>query len=271
MKILFTDLDGTLLNDSVKVSEYTKDILQKFISAGNLVVPTSGRPLLSMQKVMESSGLAPFVSYLIAYNGALIWDTQKQAPVREWTITRNQASVIQKVCEEMGIHFQTYEDEQLITHTMDEEILSYTQNIHLPIICSPDPSSRLTKDPYKALCIHLTDHDMLCKLRDNADEATGRVLTIQFSNPRYLEFFNKDAGKGNAITTLSNLLGADHKDTYAAGDEENDISMLIAAGCGIAMANARDFVKSTADVVTEFTNDEDGLARFIETLLPQEP
>ena len=57
--------------------------------------------------------------------------------------------------------------------------------------------------------------------------------------------------------------GVDIKNTYAAGDEQNDISMIEAAGCGIAMANATELVKESADVVTKEDNNHDGLAEFI--------
>lgn len=56
-------------------------------------------------------------------------------------------------------------------------------------------------------------------------------------------------------------------DTYAAGDAENDISMLEAAGTGIAMKNAADEVKKAADVITELDNDNDGLVLMLEKLL----
>jgi hypothetical protein len=56
-------------------------------------------------------------------------------------------------------------------------------------------------------------------------------------------------------------------DAYAAGDAGNDISMLEAAGTGIAMANASENVKKAADVITDLDNDHDGLADMMEKLL----
>ena len=54
------------------------------------------------------------------------------------------------------------------------------------------------------------------------------------------------------------------ENTIAIGDQENDISMLQAAGCGIAMKNAVPQVLRIADAVTQYDNTEDGLARYIE-------
>ena len=72
-----------------------------------------------------------------------------------------------------------------------------------------------------------------------------------------------EAGKGSAVKRLAEILSVDIKDTYAAGDEQNDISMIKAAGCGIAMVNGTDLVKKSADVITTYDNDHDGLAEFI--------
>lgn len=55
----------------------------------------------------------------------------------------------------------------------------------------------------------------------------------------------------------------------AVGDGFNDISMIQYAGLGVAMANAQPPVKAQADLVLPYTNDEDGVARFVSELLPQ--
>jgi hydroxymethylpyrimidine pyrophosphatase-like HAD family hydrolase len=91
----------------------------------------------------------------------------------------------------------------------------------------------------------------------------GDKLTLLYSNPYYLEIFPSEAGKGSAVKRLADILGVDIKDTLAAGDEQNDISMIQAAGCGIAMVNGTDLVKESADVITTYDNDHDGLAEFI--------
>ena len=84
-----------------------------------------------------------------------------------------------------------------------------------------------------------------------------------YSNPNYLEIFMKEAGKGSAVVRLSRYLNIPIENTIAAGDEQNDISMIEEAGLGIAMINAGDIVKKSADVITVYDNNNDGLAEFI--------
>ncbi|WP_026524024.1 HAD-IIB family hydrolase [Butyrivibrio sp. MB2005] len=95
------------------------------------------------------------------------------------------------------------------------------------------------------------------------EELGGDRLTLLYSNPYYLEIFNSEAGKGSAVKRLADHLGISISDTIAAGDEENDISMIKAAGLGVAMQNAIDAVKKSADIITETDNDNDGLAPIL--------
>jgi HAD superfamily hydrolase (TIGR01484 family) len=113
------------------------------------------------------------------------------------------------------------------------------------------------------IAIELNDHDKQERFRMALQEMVGDKLTLLYSNPYYMEIFPSYAGKGSAVKRLADILGVDIKNTYAAGDEQNDISMIQAAGCGIAMVNGTDIVKEAADVVTKLDNDHDGLAEFI--------
>ena len=76
--------------------------------------------------------------------------------------------------------------------------------------------------------------------------------------------FNKNAGKGNAVRWVCEHFAIPLSNSYAAGDAPNDISMLLAAGTGIAMANADQEVKEIADIITEKDNDHNGLLEIIE-------
>lgn len=264
MKILFTDLDGTLLNKDAQISDYTMQTLRRFHDAGNLIVPASGRPISSIQEVIKGYGLADMVDYVIAYNGAVVWDCKNSKTVWEANVPRELALKIQDYAIANSLHIHTYFDEEIISIADDPEIRFYTRKIHMPVVITPSPVTYKSGDVHKVLIVILSDHERLCKMRDDlAPEFEGK-LSIVFSNPKLLEFFNINAGKGNALVELCKLLSVDIQDSFAAGDEENDISMIRAAGCGIAMLNAVDTVKDAADVITSFDNGDDGLARFIE-------
>lgn len=73
--------------------------------------------------------------------------------------------------------------------------------------------------------------------------------------------------KGNALLQLAGLLGIPQKNTVAAGDAANDLSMIEAAGVGVAMYNGTEEVKAAADTITTRDNNHDGIAEVIEKYL----
>ena len=139
----------------------------------------------------------------------------------------------------------------------------YRRVIKTPLIVADDVMPYLKTAPSKMIAIELHDHDKQERFRKALQELTKGKLTLLYSNPYYMEIFPSEAGKGSAVKRLADILGIPVENTYAAGDEQNDISMIEAAGCGIAMINGTDLVKKSADVITSEDNNHDGLARFI--------
>jgi predicted Fe-Mo cluster-binding NifX family protein len=82
----------------------------------------------------------------------------------------------------------------------------------------------------------------------------------------YLEFLNPHANKGDGLTALAESYGLGIDDVIAFGDASNDIPMLKSAGLGIAVGNASDEVKAAAKKVSEWTNDQDAVAKEWEIL-----
>ncbi|MDE7283671.1 MAG: Cof-type HAD-IIB family hydrolase [Lachnospiraceae bacterium] len=267
MKILFTDLDGTLLNNQSMVSENTKAFLDDFIHAGNKLVLSSGRPLNSILEVKELASLAYPGILIIAYNGALIFDCDSQSAILEKRLPLSYVSYLQEQAKSQNLHIQTYTDSEVVNIADDEEIRFYRRRIHLPLVLADNYASFLKKEPFKMLAIHLKDHGRLTDFCDSISEWAADKVQYIFSNDYYLEIFNKDAGKGNAIRYVCDYFNISRSNTYAAGDAQNDISMLEAAGCGIAMLNAADIVKKSADAITVKDNDNDGLAEYMRTVL----
>ena len=267
MKILFTDLDGTLLNNDSLISEKTKAFLDEFIHNGNKLVLSSGRPLNSILEVMKQAGFDYAGLLVIASNGTLVFDCDSQSAILEKRMPLSYVSYLQKQAQALQLHIQTYTDDAIVTAAEDEEIKFYRSRIHLPLILADDYASFLTKEPFKMLAIHLRDRSRLTAFCDAiADWAKDKIQYI-FSNDFYLELFVKEAGKGNAVRYVCDYFGVPLSDAYAAGDANNDISMLKAAGCGIAMQNAAPDVKKAADVITLKDNDNDGLAEFMQSVL----
>lgn len=267
MKLLFTDLDGTLLNNNSVVSAGTKAFLDEFLAAGNRLILSSGRPKDSVLEVKNNAGLTQPGILLSCSNGTQIYDCDSHRTIMEKRLPVPYVSYLQEQAARYHVHIQTYQGNTVVSPSEDEEILFYRRRIHLPLIVSPVLADALTEGPFKMLAIDLHDFNKLEAFRQEISGwAKGKIQTI-YSNDMYLELFHHNAGKGNALRFVCDYFGVPLSETYAAGDAENDISMLEAAGTGIAMQNAADKVKLSADVVTDFDNDEDGLADLMRRLL----
>lgn len=267
MKLLFTDLDGTLLNNDSQVSDGTKAFLDDFLAAGNKLILSSGRPKDSVLEVKNNAGLTQSGILLICSNGTQVYDCDSRTTIMEKRLPLPYVPYLQKQASRYDLHIQTYREDAIVSPAEDREITFYRRRIHLPLIISPNLAEALTEAPFKMLAISLDDFDRLESFRRSiADWAEGKIQTI-YSSDMYLELFEHTAGKGNAVRFVCDHFGVPLSDAYAAGDADNDISMLEAAGCGIAMANATDKVKQSADIVTELDNDRDGLAALMRKLL----
>ncbi len=96
--------------------------------------------------------------------------------------------------------------------------------------------------------------------------AEGQIEMI-FSCDQYLEFLPAGVEKGNAVRELCRLLEIPLEDSIAAGDEENDRSMIRAAGLGCAMANGIEAVKAEAGYITKRDNNHCGVAEIVEKFM----
>lgn len=267
MKLLFTDLDGTLLNNDSMISDYTKQVLDRWTHAGNKLILTSGRPLDSILQVKERAGLIYPGMVIIANNGSLIYDCDSCSPLLERRIPMDYVNHIMNVSASLGIHCQTYTDTSIISTADDEELAFYRQRITIPYIVAKNPANVMEKEPFKLMAIDLKNRKNLEDLQAHLMPwSDGKIQSI-FSNDRYLEFITWDSGKGKAVQDVCTHFHSSISDAIAAGDMDNDISMITAAGIGIAMKNAAPGVKEAASVITEFDNHHDGLAKELERYL----
>lgn len=262
--VLFTDMDGTLLLNNSEISPEMYAGITAYTAAGNHLVLTSGRPLPAILEVQKSQKLnLPGSQLVIAYNGALIYDCAEQKALAGYRLSREDVRYVSAEAAKWGLHIHTYSEDHIIAKNWNEELEFYTRRIHMPISYTDDLANALTDGPYKIQCIHLTDHQKLEDFRAHLMPRLGNHVNMLFSNEKYLELLPINAGKGQAITYVRNYLHLPLSHSYAAGDEENDISMLLAAGHGIAMANAAEHVKKAAEIITEKDNDHDGLLEII--------
>lgn len=267
-KILFTDLDGTLLNDQKQIGAYTREVLKLWAEAGHKLVLCSGRDINSVRNVKEYLHLDFPGMYLIGYNGGQIYDCDKENTIYKTALSLQQITHIMEEAERFGIHAHSYTDTHIVSPKDTEELHYYQRVIKTPVIFSPNVTDAMTEGSCKCLAIELKDPQKLENFRLSLlPWAAEEGITMIYSNPYYLELFPSASGKGSAVKTLCKLLDINPYFSVAAGDAQNDISMIEAAGMGIAMCNGSEDVKMAATIITAYDNDHDGLAHALYDLI----
>lgn len=271
--LLFTDLDGTLLLSDSTVSPAMKQALDRMAAAGHRLILSSGRPLPSVLEIIRDNHLDYPDMLVISYNGGCIYDCARKTVLSEMLLTPETISETEGLAKEAGLHLHAYTPDAanagIVCRRINDEIRFYTRRIHLPVtqldeIGVGSLAEYLSKGCHKLQVISLERKDALEAFRQKLQDTFGDRLSIFFSNDKYLEIMPGGAGKDLALRYIAELFHTHPHHTFAAGDAENDIGMLRAAHVGIAMKNAAPSVKDAADLVTEKTNDEDGLKEILD-------
>lgn len=284
-KILFTDIDDTLLSSEKKISENTHKKILEMLAAGHHFALASGRPINSIIDVARQLGIVDEVIkmreqkatggiFATSYNGALVYDCIENTPIEQFVISLETAQKIFDMAIAENIHIQTYTDTHIVTCAEDKELDFYTKRVEMPHIVGTNLEKMLTHPPYKLIAIELEDKGKgkdrsrleALRFRIEASDIADEVICA-YSNAYYLEFYNNRAGKGNALKALCRALNVPIRNSVAAGDEENDVSMIKAAGTGAAVANANQILKECADYVTQNDNDHDAIAELIDKFI----
>ncbi|MCR5213392.1 MAG: Cof-type HAD-IIB family hydrolase [Eubacterium sp.] len=262
-RLFISDLDGTLLTSEKKISHLTMEALRNFTSRGNHFAICTGRDICSARSVYDGLGLDFPGSYVIAYNGGLIYDVDNDKVIYRIGLDKGLVREIFDLAREYDIHVHTYNDDNILAREDNDCLKFYRRVIKTPPIVSDDIFPYLTVPPCKVICIELKDHAKQESFRLAAEKRFAGRVELMYSNEYYLELIPTGSGKGNALLRLCDILQIPREFAIASGDGDNDISMLEAAGLGIAMINAPDSVKCRADVVTDKDNNHDGLAPFL--------
>ncbi|WP_165444020.1 Cof-type HAD-IIB family hydrolase [Lachnoclostridium sp. Marseille-P6806] len=268
-KLFFADLDGTLLNSEKHISPATRDALNHWAAAGNRLVLSSGRTLFDMQMVRQDNLLQDFPGlYLCACNGAELYDCGSEAVIFHEGLPFDAVRKIVQLADECGVYIQSYNEAGIVARSAEKETEFYQRWHRMPLcVTGPDLSSGMSQEPCKCLAIALNAPEKLERLRRRVSDELAGTASAFYSNQWYLEIVSVHAGKGAAVQRICRMLGLPVSSSIAAGDSENDISMLREAGLGIAMCNGikeLPELAAAADIITRDDNDHDGLVPVLE-------
>ena len=282
-KLIAIDLDGTLLNSYGEITQENKNAIKYALDKGVEVVLASGRDPRTMQKISSELDIKDF---LIAGNGACVYDIKKQKNIYESYIKKEKALQIIKVCKENSIFFNVYTDKGIITESLNFNVkVFYNENNYKPnnkrtnIEIVNDIYNYIENGDYKILKIIICDESRI--IFNNIIERLKNIREIEVLDVEHmsrkiikmgteefkLEYFytevtNKDTNKWSAIKFLIDKLEIKEEETICIGDNINDLQMVKNAGIGIVMKNSALEKQNIEDFVTA-DNNSDGVGKAI--------
>lgn len=267
-RLIALDLDGTLLNSKKELTPVNDAALRRAHENGAEIVLATGRFFTALP---ESLRTLPYVRYLITVNGAKIYDRAADHTLYQAEIPWRQAVEILAFFDTLPVIYDCYQnDAAWMTASMRDAADRYAHDaFYLSMMRLRHPVPELKaflaekrQDVQKTMCLFRPENMGLRAelLRTMQGQFPGTVVTS--SIPNNIELNHERATKGAALTALAGLLGVDRADTLAFGDDLNDVSMLRAAGVGVAMGNALSEVQKAADAVTADC-DHDGVASYL--------
>lgn len=263
-KALFLDMDGTTLDDQSRIPEANRRALEQAVRAGHEVIITTGRPTVSARNLLADYGLDRIgCRYVIAYNGGMMLDCVTGEVLFSQTIPLDQVKELIRCAREDGLYIQTYEGDYVLTDREDENLRHYTSKTSMNVKVVPDLLKAIREEPCKMLAIDSRSQDVMDAFRSRMSSWAQDKVDMYYSCAAYMEIVPKGICKGNALRAFCRKKGIPVEQTIAVGDENNDLSMIEAAGVGCAVANAIDVVKAAADYVTERDNNHSAIEEII--------
>lgn len=271
IKLICTDVDGTLLDINRGLSPYTLQVLKRAMHQHQIpLILASSRMPSAMTYFHEELGIN---ERLICYNGALVLDKKGQNGAADvlfsLPIPSDITSKIIDFGEELALHTSVYKNDNWYAPQMDYWTEREINNTRVQAQIADykaikEQVCQKAQGAHKIMCMGSVEHidQMMEFLYNNFSE----TVSAYRSKDTYLELANKSINKATAIQLIAIKYDVLLDEIMAFGDNYNDMEMLESVGWGVAVGNGREEVKAIANEIT-CHHKEDGLAKSLEAML----
>lgn len=270
IKLVASDLDGTLLNKKKEITPRLYDALKQLDELGIYFVPSTGRPFGTVPKAIKE---LPFLKYVITSNGATIYDVEHKNNIIENFLTAEAVDAVISIARELPVITEFFIDgkayiakdiyENLAPFHLTESHTEYLLNSRTPLV---DFWAEMKRNDSVLENINLVfaDMDLRAKTWDRL-KATG-LASVTAATTKNIEITSLFATKAKALEKLCETLGLKRENVLALGDGDNDMPMIEFAGIGVAMANGEEHIKAAADLIADDCNNF-GAAKILEQII----
>lgn len=267
-QLICSDIDGTFIDPEQRVTPRTKAVVDRALRAGAKFALATGRPHRWLAPVVDQLSVRPLC---VTANGAVLYDSAADQVVAAHEL---KPEAMRPIIETAGEIMSRYGGISVATERAGKTSQDPLDSL---FVVDPTYSADPVADGFGVADVDVLVAEPAVKLliRNSAfTSAELYDLLVPHIDPDEAHVtYSMDAGllelaapgvtKAAGVRALAERYGLDQEATIAFGDMPNDIEMLRWVGTGVAMGNAADIVKRSADRVTE-TNRQDGVARVLE-------
>jgi len=259
VKLIATDMDGTLLNDNGNINEKIFDLIHDLNEKNIKFVAASGRFYSQLSKNFKRVNTDMI---FIAHNGALVKYNNKGKTIYANNIEKEEIEHLINLNPKLGEElFLAGENEAYIVNP-SEDMLNKFMDLDVPVVILKSFSE--IKNPIYKITYYMADC-VNSSIVDYLKENLNDKLEFVVSGDKWIDIMNKGISKGNAIKIIQEKFKINKKNTMVFGDYYNDLTMFKAAHHSYAMGNAPEDVKKHANFIAESNND-DGVYNVIVSL-----
>ncbi len=267
-KLIGIDLDHTTLNEAGMISKYTRETLQAAQAEGHIISIITGRPPRLTNAIYQELGLH---SPMINFNGAL-----GAIPNQNWRDAYShqvQRTIVFDLLEQagdLGVDLVIAEQnqqawsQQFGVKKLNQKFFPQDNKLKGQL------NKANLKTDVNAILLHAIDASKQTEIQNWIQTRYGKEnvnVKIWGGDAPVLEVAPAGVAKDTGLQVLQRSYQIAKDDVYAFGDEMNDLEMIEYAGHGVVMQNGNSELKKVANDVTPYTNEQDGLARYIKTIL----
>jgi len=268
IKLIAIDVDGTLLNSKHELTQENKNHIQWAEKEGITIALASGRPLIGLFDAFKQLELNPNKHYLIGFNGAVVAKASDYSVLFERTIELELAKTILKHVSQFPLTpILSRKTELIVQDANGYNVQGEAKMNGMSLKIVDSLVDYIDYQPNKILISG--EPTLINQYREAIQAPFIGLVDFVKSAPFYLEIIVKDTNKGSSLDYLAQSLGLTSSEVMAIGDNYNDLSMIEYAGCGVAMGQADDFIKSKAQFIS-LNNDENGVAYAIQNVIQKQ-
>jgi Cof subfamily protein (haloacid dehalogenase superfamily) len=265
-KILFIDLDGTVVNSSGEISEPVKQSVSRIQAQGVKVAIATGRPYFAAKNIIRELNIS---SPSMFFSGALIVNPSSEEIHYREGLSPDQVKKILTVCQKLDLFCELYaRTEYFISHCGKLSDI-HLQYLHLePTVCE---LGEKTEDILKTVIVidrtEQQDFEIKSLKAELPDLHLAAARGASHPDIEFINVTSPSASRQRCFEEFLKVYSVRAEDVMAIGDATADIPFLELAGTGVAMGNAEGAVKQAANYVTRHV-DQDGFAYAMDLLVP---